>query len=568
MPNQTVCKERILSEDYMDFIINYQNPDFTNEVPILQQCVQRGGFGYETIYLSRADAMPLRLENYPYNSIPKCYGLLDMEALNQAGITQIQNYPTLQLKGENVMIGFIDTGIDYQNQVFRHLDGSTRIAGIWDQTIQKGVPPQGLFYGSEYSTEKINEALQSDISKEEVPTMDENGHGTFLASVAAGSANVDARFLGAAPESTIGVVKLKQAKQYLKDFYFIKESAIAYQENDIIMGIHYLDTLAQAKNMPLVICIALGTNLGGHTASSPLGIVLDRMANARNRVVVIGGGNEANQRHHYSNEISSTKERKEMEIRVGSQEQGFTLEIWADIPNLFAVSIVSPSGEKIPRIPIKQNSSAVYSFVFEQTQVYVDYRLLVQKTNSQLIYFRFARPTAGIWKIVMEPVQLSDGIFHAWLPMKEFQKGEIYFIESNPYYTITEPSSSISPITVACENGNENSIDINSGRGYTRNRGVKPDFAAPGVSVTGAVPGGRFTERTGSSVAVGIAGGACALMLEWVVYQLGNSGVDSVQIKNLLILGAIRKPNEPYPNREWGYGSMNLYHTFEVLRTY
>ncbi|MEG0378907.1 MAG: S8 family serine peptidase, partial [Eubacterium sp.] len=145
------------------------------------------------------------MENYPYNSIPKCYGLLDMEALNQAGITQIQNYPTLQLKGENVMIGFIDTGIDYQNQVFRHLDGSTRIAGIWDQTIQKGVPPQGLFYGSEYSTEKINEALQSDISKEEVPTMDENGHGTHMAGILGATGK---KMKGIAYESEFVIVKL------------------------------------------------------------------------------------------------------------------------------------------------------------------------------------------------------------------------------------------------------------------------------------------------------------------------------------------------------------------------
>ena len=55
-------------------------------------------------------------------------------ALNQAGILPIQNHSTIQLSGKQVMIGFLDTGIDYQNPVFQHLDKTTRIAGIWDQT--------------------------------------------------------------------------------------------------------------------------------------------------------------------------------------------------------------------------------------------------------------------------------------------------------------------------------------------------------------------------------------------------------------------------------------------------
>ena len=76
----------------------------------------------------------------------------------------------------------------------------------------------------------------------------------------------------------------------------------------------------------------------------------------------------------------------------------------------------------------------------------------------------------------------------------------------------------------------------------------------------------QFTERTGSSVAVGITAGAVALMLEWIVYQLGESGIDSIQIRNLLVLGTDRKPSETYPNREWGYGALNLYDAFDAIR--
>ena len=123
-------------------------------------------------------------------------------------------------------------------------------------------------------------------------------------------------------------------------------------------------------------------------------------------------------------------------------------------------------------------------------------------------------------------------------------------------------------MTVAYYNGIDNSIDINSGRGYTRNERIKPDFAAPGVDVLGAALRGQFVRRTGSSIAVGVTAGAAALLLEWIVYQLGGEGIDTIQIKSLLILGTVRDPLNTYPNREWGYGRMNLYRTFDEVRRY
>ena len=241
-----------------------------------------------------------------------------MEALNTAGISAVQNYPTLQLMGSQIMIGFVDTGIDYRNSVFRNIDGSTRIAGIWDQTIQTGVLPENLDYGSEYTEDMINEALRTEDPLEVVPSMDEDGHGTFLASVAAGSADVPNRFLGAAPEASIGVVKLKPAKNYLKEFYAVRQDAVCFQENDIMLGMKYLNQLANKKNMPLVICVALGTNFGGHNGTTLLASIIDIYASILNRSVVIGTGNEAVQRHHYYHQFQTMNEQTAVELRAGS----------------------------------------------------------------------------------------------------------------------------------------------------------------------------------------------------------------------------------------------------------
>ena len=560
------CREQILSEDYRDFIVSQLNPNELDEYITPDTCVQQMRFLYDAVYLEKNVVEPISFGRYSYNSIPKCYALLDTEAMAQAGILQIQNYPTLNLQGSGVMIGFIDTGIDYQNPIFRNLDGSTRIAGIWDQTVQSGQPPEGFAYGSFYSRENINEALRSENPLSIVPSVDTNSHGTFLASLAAGGANEQNQFIGAAPDATIAIVKLKEAKAYLKEFYQINTEAPCYQENDIMLGIEYLDRLANEENLPLVVCIALGTNMGGHSGLSPLTGLLEIYSNISNRIIVIAAGNEANQKHHYQGILENENDLKDVEIRVGENVKGFTMELWTENPNLMEVSLLSPSGGTTGRIPIRRNTTFDYRYVFEGTTVSITYKLFLERSNSELIILQVRNPTEGIWKIRVEPVQVTEGIFHIWLPMREFFGGETYFLEPNPDTTFTEPGSAITAMTVGFYNGNDKSIAISSGRGYTRSNIIKPNFVAPGVNVTGAIARNQFTERTGSSIAAGITAGACALMLEWILYQLNEESVDSIQIRNLLLLGTERIEGETYPNRVWGYGMLNLYQAFDKIR--
>lgn len=566
MAERQLCRQRILSEEYRDFIIQSGGSRIGFTVPEEQLCRQGTRAGYDVVYVEQVLAEPLNFGSFTYSSIPRCYTLLDMEAMGQAGITPVQSYPTLELMGENVMIGFVDTGIDYTHSVFRGLDGRTRIEAIWDQTLQDGPMPDGFLYGSEYTREEIDRALAAEDPFSVVPSRDESGHGTYVASLAAGSADEENQFLGAAPEAVIAAVKLKEAKQYLRDFYYIAENAACYQENDIMLGIQYLVDLAERKGLPLILCVALGSSLGGHNGTTPLAVMLEYYSNSLNKGVVVGTGNEASQRHHFYGALESGEDREEVEIRVGENVRGFVTELWTDIPNILTVSLVSPSGEVRERIPIIQGGSSQFRFVFEGTLVTVDYRLLVERNDSQLIFMRFGAPAPGIWKILVEPVQLAGGAFHMWLPVQEFLDGEVYFLRSNPDVTLTSPAAVRSAITAAFYNGRENSIDIHSGRGYTRTDKIKPDLAAPGVDVKGALPDGRFTVRSGSSGAAAITAGAAALLMEWILYYTGSRGADTLQLKNLLILGARQRPGEDYPNREWGYGTLDLYRTLDRLR--
>lgn len=566
LPDLETCRESILSEDYRDFIGNHVRTSFFDTIAQEDHCEQDAGFGYKCIYLPAPAADPITLSRYSYYSIPKCYAPISMETLNQAGILPVQNYPTLQLKGSGILIGFMDSGIDYTNDIFRNLDGSTRIAAIWDQTVQSGTPPRNFSYGSEYTQQQINDALRSEEPLELVPTTDDSGHGTYAASLAAGGADAGEQFLGAAPDASIAMVKLKQAKQYLRDYYFIPDSAVCYQETDLMLGLRYLNDLADSLGLPLVVCITCGSSMGGHIGTLPLSFLIDGYSTMTNHITVIGTGNEADKRHHYSATLENTEDIKTVELRIGENVTGFSLELWTEVPNILSISITSPSGENTSRIPFRVGTSAEIDFLFERTKVSVDYRLLVEKSSSELVFFRFDAPAPGIWKIAVEPLTVADGNFHMWLPLTEFLTGEVFFLESDPYYTLTNPANSDSPVVVSYYDGITGAVSQSSGRGYTRTGRLRPDITAPGINVTGALPGGRFSSRTGSCISAAVTAGAVALMLEWILDIRKVPGIDSFQIKSLLILGAVRPKTMEYPNREWGYGQLNLYNTFETMR--
>ena len=560
---QEECKEKILSEKYRDFMMR-DTGALGEKFPLENGCRIPLKYGFELLYIDQSEDRKKQLADYPYTMVPKCYTTLDMAAIQQAGIAAVQNLTGLELSGEGVLVGIIDTGINYLDPIFRNLDGSTRIRRIWDQEEQSGTAPREIGYGSEYTREQINLAIQSENPKETVPSFDTDGHGTFVASVACGGANPENLFIGAAPEAEMVIVKLKEAKEYLREYYFVDCDARCYQENDLVAAVFYLQKVQEELKRPLVICLAVGTSLGGHGGYSILSEYLQNVAASEGIGIVTGSGNEADKRHHYLG-ILEQENNQPVEINVGNNTRGFVMELWTELPNLLALSIESPTGQTIGPVSLRRGIGE-YVFVLEQTRVILNYRVLVETTGAQLVFFQFDRPGSGIWKIIPETLELGNGIFHIWLPMEEFLTGNVYFIRANPEYTVMEPGDTGPVVCAAYYNGKENSIAVSSGRGYTRDNRIKPDFAAPGINVTGINLRGQFVARSGSSIAVGITSGALALFMEWLDRQ--GVDLDASQMKNLLILGASRKTDMSYPNQEWGYGALNLYRTFEQIRRF
>ena len=71
--------------------------------------------------------------------------------------------PYLNLTGRGVLIGIIDTGINYLNREFIREDDTTRITSIWDQTIENG-NDESVYIGKTYS----NEQIKKQTAKKEV----------------------------------------------------------------------------------------------------------------------------------------------------------------------------------------------------------------------------------------------------------------------------------------------------------------------------------------------------------------------------------------------------------------
>ncbi|MCI8984156.1 MAG: S8 family peptidase [Hungatella sp.] len=580
----SACTANVAGQDYADFIYRHSSATLEELSQTLHtDCISFVNESFAVYYVPLEEAMPLSLPNHSYDSIPSLFGLMDTTSMEASGILSTFRQPALGSNGEGVILGLIDTGIDYQNPLFRNPNGTTRILGLWDQTAEGGgfeLPGNRPFlfpflYGKEYREEEINQALFDDDPLSVVPATDTNGHGTFLAGIAAGGISVSPDFTGAAPQCSLGIVKLKPAKQYLRDYYMIPNGADAYESVDIMLGITYLTLLARRHRMPLVICLGLGANSGGHTGASPVGEVLNSLRSFLGVTAVCSAGNEAGLRHHYLGQINGpaggSGDYDEVELRVGEQEKGMVIELWADSPEIYTVGFVSPTGEVIQRIPLSLNNETTVKFSLESTSIVVSYATALGSQGSFLASLRFISPIPGIWRIRVYPTIIFSGVYHMWLPIQGFVSPDTYFLQSDPYTTIVTPGNADFPITVSTYNHLDGSLYIHSSRGYTRDGRIKPDLAAPGVEVYGpgisSVPGEYpMIRMTGSSVAAAHVAGAAANIYSRQYPTGAYPIIGGDLVKSSLTRGANRNPNYIYPNKEWGYGTLNLYDSFLSLR--
>ncbi|MDD4690179.1 MAG: S8 family serine peptidase, partial [Eubacteriales bacterium] len=322
---------------------------------------------------------------------PQLLSPTDSSTNDASGVTQVLNQPFVNLSGRGAIIGIVDTGIDYTQPAFKFEDGTTKILNIWDQTID-GPRSEDLYFGSAYDNAKIDEALNSENPYSVVPSRDNDGHGTFLASVAA--SNEKGEYIGVAPKSYLMVVKLRRANQFYIDKYLVvPDNENIYSSTDYMLGMKYILDRSEELNLPIVMLIGMGTNAGAHDGTNLMEEYISFVSQRAGYAFITAAGNESNTRHHTQGKIPFNYGTTQISLRVAEQGTSFAVLIFTNGFDKVSAGVTSPSGEVVARVPFTSGLQRAYNLVLENTTITIGY----SRSSNNDIVVSFSNATQGIW---------------------------------------------------------------------------------------------------------------------------------------------------------------------------
>lgn len=450
------------------------------------------------------------------------------------------------LSGKGVLVGIVDSGVDYRHPDFCNEDGTTRILKYWDQSV-KGNPPKGYYIGTEYTKEQIDEALF--LTEEEgrrlVPGRDASGHGTAVLGIAAGNGRGSKGInQGVAYESELLVVKMGLPR----------ENSFP-RTIELIQGIDYLIRQAQELGRPIAINISFGNNYGSHKGDSLLETYIENASNVGRTVICVGTGNNGNDKLHTAGRVAQG-ERKEIEFGISEYETGLNIQLWKSYADQMEIYIENPSGERVG--PLYEVLGAQRNRMGD-TELLAYYGKPAPFQVTQEIYIDFlpigTYLDSGVWKIILRGREIKEGDFYMWLPGGNVLNINTGFFLPRALGTLTIPSTAGRVISVGAYDSRLNAYADFSGRGSSFLPFRKPDLAAPGVDITAPRAGGGYIQVTGTSFATPFVTGGAVLLMEWGIIEGNDAFLFGEKVKAYLRRGAKALPGyDRYPNPEIGYG--------------
>lgn len=541
-----------------------------DEIPGASVTVIDSNYAIVFIPFDRVSEIEPYIKDIASLEVPAIYTLEQLEPVEASGATLFHNNPFLQLRGRGVIIGIVDTGIDYLNREFMKEDDTTRIVRIWDQTLENTQEIYGVKIGVEYKEEDINKAIQLSKSGGDpysiVNSKDIIGHGTSVASLA-GARGYNIELIGAAPDCDFAIVKLQEAPKVLQEFAGVTTAGVGrYTGIEVILGIRYLSRVASELKKPMVICIPLGTNIGGHDGSSEIETSMDTVSLQAGIVCVTGTGNEGDTDTHTEGKFTKAGQIKNIEVRVGKAQKDLNFQIYIQEPDRVSIGIVSPSGEVVEKIQAKLNKVENVRFIYEGTKMRISYLYPDPVTGGEVISIEARGLREGIWQFRLYGDYIVDGRYWSWLPQRSLLDEDTKFLSPSQYTTLTIPATGRKSIVSAYYNQNNNATVGQSGRGFTRDGRIKPDIAAGGINALVTTPGGGTKVVSGSSVGAAVTTGCCALLLQWGIVDGNDPNLYSTEVRSYLIRGATMRVGDIYPNEQWGYGALNMKGVFDSIR--
>lgn len=494
----------------------------------------------------------------------------------------IDAWRSLGYDGSGVIVGVVDTGIDWKHMDFRFGENGeeSRILAIWDQLDAGGPWPDGFLYGTEWTHEQIEADLANPACPPQcaVRERDTNGHGTHVSSIAAGdgSSAVEGDYAGMAPGAYIVHVKS------------------ALLDNQIIDGAAYIFQLADAMGLPAVVNLSLGGLEGPHDGTGLLDSGLAALLGVPGRAMAVAAGNEGNARVHAEANLmpgGSVDITFDLPNVFSSKNRGSDImEFWYDGTSDLCFTVTSPNGHssdqsclnesingyQTPDGCITSRSIGPMSNGDNQTEVFVDGPL----------YGCANEVTPGTWTVTVATKTGSPGaMLDGWMVPGQ---NEFNPPHGNTDKTVTEPGTSPAVITTgsfvskSCWDSaigsfcfspplDVGSISSFSGHGPTRSGEIKPDLTGPGQRVFAAFsdeaspptlsvvsPDTYYIGINGTSMATPHVAGAAALLLQ------AHPDWTQEQVKAALMGAAIqdtftgRAKTSGLGSNTWGEGKLQL----------
>jgi subtilisin family serine protease len=546
---------------------------------------------------SEAIAMLAQAEEVLFVEAAKPIALTNDVALPEINAVEVQQGTNLPqaLTGKGVVIGIIDTGIDYTHDDFLDAQGASRILAIWDQTKNAGPRPQEI--ENSYGTE----CLSSSIAAGSCPLTDLDGHGTHVAGIAAGR---DAFYGGVAPDANLIVIRydsrLDLASGYADTIFSTR----------ICDAAAYVFAKAQAMGLPAVINLSLGTHLGAHDGSSLFEECLEGLiAGTAGRAIVAAAGNE------YSSDAAFTGIHaggvvngaiaSNFVIRTLTSERIYYIDFWADAGSNLDVGLAYRKGAPDGNEPAGWSGTVTSGDTKSGTFLdgLIDYSINTSETASPLngkqhvgiriiLDQRINDPSIFSFDLIVE----GQGAFDAWLfPDKPSRSLQFTSLSGNqggpwPYLAgdrkknIAIPATAPNILSVAgyvtrtrwtagslawtfTDQELGGLLDFSSA-GPSANpsfTGQKPEIAAPGGMIASALSrnvtpgnqlimddGAHFLEA-GTSMAAPFVTGTAALLFEL------SPDFTAADIERFLTQSAyVDEYVGNAPNARWGFGKLNV----------
>jgi len=499
--------------------------------------------------------------------------------------------------GDGVIIGYVDTGIDFNHGDFKNIDGTTRVLRYWDQSLGSNpsrTPPK-YGYGQVWTNEDIDNGICT--------STDNHAHGTTVTGTGSGNANENGRYKGAAPESDIIIIETN--------------FSLGNWTLTVADAIDYVFTVADSLGKPAIVNTSVGDYLGSHDGTDPASQIVDSLLNDKpGRIVVAALGNSGNWgKYHVKGNVDADTSFTWFEVNPTSAlgTPAVYFDFWADTADFnnvdFAIGadVQSPDFSFRGRTPFFNiqdllNQTKVDSIMnginkLSPVEIYAEevngvyhMEVFLENPDSSDYLFRFMTYGDGEYDLWSGQSGLNlSNIKSIGLPsLVDFPAIEDYHMPDTLCTLVSSWNCLESVVSVGNFAGQKDYIDVNgnlfafshtpgelsvnSSKGPNRSGYQKPDVSATGDGNLSAVigayanngsgslaEGGMHIRNGGTSIACPVISGIAALYLE----KCPTSNFEDY--RNALHANA----NEDNftgvtPNYAYGYGKVDA---FELLNT-